>query len=242
MKLQLTMVLCAMFVASQAGAADTVQLKTDKDKLSYQKGVYTGQSFKRQSIDVDQKLFLRGVEDALSGVKTLMTTTEMVAVEEKFQRERAAKRAEETKATAEKNKKEGEAFIAANAKKEGVIILPSGLQYKVITEGKGKRPKATDKVLVNYRGTLIDGTVFDDSSKHEVHPLSMPVSGSRNNIPAGWTEALQLMKEGSKWQIFIPSNLAFGEQTFASFGQNVALIFDVELISIEKAEETEKKK
>lgn len=243
MKLQLAAVtLCAVFMASQANAAEKIQLKTEKDKLSYQKGVYWGNEFKKRSIEVDQELFLRGVEDALSGAVTLLTTKEMVEIEENFQRAQSAKKQEEKTKLAEKNKKEGEAFLAENAKKAGVKTLHSGLQYKVIAEGKGKQPKATDMVIVNYRGSLIDGTVFDDSDKHPERSSVMPVSGNKNNIPPGWTEALQLMKEGSKWQIFIPSKLGFGEVSFGSYGQNVVMIFDVELISIKKAGEAEKKK
>lgn len=243
MKLRLTVVaLCIVFSASQANAAEKIQLKTEKDKLSYQKGVYWGNEFKKQSLDVDRKLFLRGFEDALSGAEPLLTTKEMVAIEEKFQREREVKRQQEKKKLAEKNKKEGEAFLAENAKKAGVKTLPSGLQYKILAVGTGKQPKATDEVIVNYRGSLIDGTVFDDSNNHREHPAVMPVSGNRNNIPPGWTEALQLMKEGSKWQIFIPSKLGFGETPFGQYGQNLVMIFDIELISIKKSEKTESKK
>lgn len=225
-------------MASQANAVEKIQLKTEKDKLSYQKGVYWGNEFKKRSIEVDQKLFLRGVGDALSGAVTLLTTKEMVEIEENFQRAQSAKRQEEKKKLAEKNKKEGEAFLAENAKKAGVKTLPSGLQYKVIAEGTGKQPKATDMVIVNYHGRLIDGTVFDDSDKHPEHTAVMPVSGNKNNIPPGWTEAIQLMKEGSKWQIFLPSKLGFGEVSFGPYGQNVVMIFDVELISIKKSGET----
>ncbi len=242
MKLKLIVVLCAVFMASQAIAGEKIQLKTEKDKLSYQKGVYWGNEFKKRSIEVDRKMFLRGIEDALSGAETLLTTKEMVEIEENFQRAQSAKRTEEKKKLAEKNKKEGEAFLAENAKKAGVKTLPSGLQYKVVAEGNGKQPKATDMVVVNYRGRLIDGTVFDDSDKHPEHPAVMPVSGNKNNIPPGWTEALQLMKEGSKWQIFIPSKLGFGEVNFGPYGQNVVMLFDVELISIKKAGEAGTKK
>lgn len=231
MKFSLIVVLCAMCMASQVNAAEKIQLKTEKDKLSYTKGVYLGNSLKRQSLDLDQKILIRGIQDALSGGETLMTTKEMVEIEENFQRERAKKQEEANRILAEKNKKEGAAFLAENAKKPGVKVLPSGLQYKVITEGKGKKPKATDKVLVNYRGSLIDGTVFDDSDKHKEHPILMPVSDK--NLITGWTEALMLMKEGSKWQIFIPSNLGFQDKRLGTIGPNSVLIFEVELLSIE---------
>jgi FKBP-type peptidyl-prolyl cis-trans isomerase FklB len=136
----------------------------------------------------------------------------------------------------EKNKKEGEAFLAANKKKEGVITLPSGFQYKAIKEGTGKTPKATDTVTVNYRGTLIDGTEFDSSYKR-----GQPATFRVNGVIAGWTEALQLMKEGSKWELFIPANLAYGERgAGAAIGPNAVLIFEVELISVKPAESGEK--
>jgi FKBP-type peptidyl-prolyl cis-trans isomerase len=134
---------------------------------------------------------------------------------------------------AEKNKKEGEAFLKANAKKHGVKTLPSGLQYIVIKEGQGKKPKATDKVKVNYVMTLTDGTVLDDSTKRPAQPAVMPVGGDKKYIPAGWTEALLLMNEGSKWKIFCPSGLGFGENGYGLVGPNTVIIFDVELISIE---------
>ncbi len=240
MKLPLVVALCAVFVASQANAAEKIQLTTEKDKLSYTKGVNMGNNFKRQSVEVDQKIFLRGVEDAMSGAETLLTTKEMVGIEENFQRERAAKKAEERKKLADKNKKEGEAFLAENAKKEGVKILPSGLQYKVITEGTGKKPTATDKVRVTYLITQVDGTVLDDSDKRTEHPPLMPVGGDKKYIPSCWTEALLLMKEGSKWKLFCPSKLSFGEQGFGLIGPNLFTIYDVELHSIEKAEKAEK--
>lgn len=240
MKLQFMVVaLCAVFMASQANAAEKVQPKTDKDKLSYTKGWYLGNSFKKQGVEVDQKFFLQGIQDALSGSDTLMTVKEMVTFEENFQRERAAKREEEKKKLSEKNKKEGEAFLAENAKKKGVKVLPSGLQYKVITEGKGIKPAAADKVLVEYKGTLIDGTVFDDSSTHKERPVLMPVS--HKDLIAGWTEAMQLMNEGSKWQIVIPASIGVKDQGLPPMiGPNAVLIFDVELISVVKADGTGK--
>jgi FKBP-type peptidyl-prolyl cis-trans isomerase FklB len=138
------------------------------------------------------------------------------------------KQAERTKQLAEKNKKEGEAFLAANKTKEGIKTLPSGLQYKVIKEGTGKTPTAEDTVVTNYRGTLTDGTEFDSSYKRG-QPATFPVKG----VIPGWTEALQLMKEGSKWELFIPSNLAYGEQGAGGvIGPNAALIFEIELISV----------
>jgi FKBP-type peptidyl-prolyl cis-trans isomerase FklB len=147
-----------------------------------------------------------------------------------FQKEMMAKQQELAKKLGEKNKKEGEAFLSENRKKEGIKALPSGLQYKVVKAGTGKKPKSTDTVTTHYRGTLIDGTEFD-SSYRRGQPASFPVSG----VIAGWTEALQLMEEGAKWQLFIPPNLAYGERGAGSqIGPNATLIFEIELISIQE--------
>lgn len=240
MKLPLFVALCAAFLASQASAAENIQLKTPKDKLSYATGFNMGKNTKKQLDEVDQKIVMKGIQDSLSGAQLLLTTKETVEAEEKFQREKAARQQEENRILAEKNKKEGEAFLAKNAKKEGVITHPSGLQYKVITTGKGKKPAATDTVTVNYRGSMIDGTMFDDSDKHPVHPMFMPVSGP--SIIAGWSEALQLMNVGSKWRLFIPPSLGYKDNRVGPVGPNSVLIFDVELLSIEKAQDAEEKK
>jgi FKBP-type peptidyl-prolyl cis-trans isomerase FklB len=155
-----------------------------------------------------------------------------------FQKEMMAKREQAGKEAGAKNKVEGEAFLAENGKKEGVVTLPDGLQYKILKEGDGAKPKATDTVTVHYRGTLISGTEFDSSYKRK-EPVSFPVNG----VIAGWTEALQLMKVGSKWQLFIPSTLAYGERGAGpDLGPNATLIFEVELISIGKPEATQEKK
>jgi len=240
MKLRLVVAICALLIAGQANAAEKVELKTEKDKLSYTKGVNLGNNFKKQSIEVDQKAFLRGIEDAMSGAETLLTTKEMVELEENYQKARAAKKEEERKKLAEKNTKEGTDFLASNAKKEGVITRPSGVQYKVIVEGKGKKPRAEDKVKVNFRMSKIDGTVIEDTDKRPEHPAVMPVGGVKRYIPLGWTEILQLMSEGSKYHIVCPPQAGFGEQGMGPIGPNEVVIFDVELVSIEKAEKKEK--
>lgn len=227
MRLGWVVVMSVLLFAVHSGAEEQV-LKSQKEKLSYAIGVDVGNSFKKQSIDVDPEVFLKGLKDALSGEKVLMSDEEITAVKNAFRQEMMSKQAEETKKLAEKNKREGDAFLEENKKKEGVKTLPSGLQYKVLTEGSGKSPKATDTVTVNYRGAFVNGTEFDSSYKRG-QPATFPVNG----VIAGWTEALQLMKEGAKWQIFIPSNLAYGEKGAGSvIGPNAALIFDVELISI----------
>ncbi len=217
-----------MLVVTGVYAADEVTLKTQKDKVSYSMGLNLGKSLMRQPFEVDMDIFLRGFNDAVHKRKPLMTDQEMRETEIAFQKEMGEKQAQMMKAVAEKNKKEGETFLAENKKKEGVKNLPSGLQYKVITEGKGASPKATDTVTVNYKGTLIDGTEFDSSYKRG-QPATFPVNG----VIKGWTEALQLMKTGSKWQLFIPSDLAYGDKGAGpQIGPNAVLIFEVELLSI----------
>jgi FKBP-type peptidyl-prolyl cis-trans isomerase FklB len=230
MKLQLIAALGILLLTSQVNAEETLILKDQKDKVSYSIGVNIGNNLKRQSIDVNMDAFTQGIKDALSGGKTLMTEEEVNDTLKTFQQEMQAKRTEHLKELGEKNKKEGDAFLAENKKKEGVITLPSGLQYKVIKEGTGETPKITDTVTVNYRGTLIDGTEFDSSYKRG-QPATFPVNG----VIAGWTEALQLMKIGSKWQLFIPLDLAYGERAVGrDIGPNATLIFDIELLAIKK--------
>lgn len=219
-------------------SADQHELKTDKEKLSYSMGVATGMQMKRQSIDVDIDSFSKGLRDSVSGGKLQMTEQQVQEALTKFQQDMSAKQAEKTKQLAETNKKEGEAFLAENKKKEGVKTLPSGLQYKVITDGTGNMPKESDTISAHYRGTLIDGTEFDSSIKR-----GQPVTFAVKGVIKGWTEALQLMKEGSKWQLFIPADLAYGERgAGAQIGPNATLIFEVELISIQAPAEKKETK
>ena len=186
-----------------------------------------GGNLKRQSVEVDPDLLAKGVKDSYGGGKAILTEDEARKTITDFQKTLMAKQAETMHKLAEKNKGEGEKFLAENGKKEGVKTLPSGLQYKEITPGKGKSPKTTDTVTTHYKGTLIDGTEFDSSYKRG-QPATFQVSG----VIPGWTEALQLMKEGAKWQLFVPSNLAYGEKGAGrEIGPNATLIFEVELIS-----------
>lgn len=214
-----------------APGQDKMDLKDPKQRASYSIGADIGSNFKRQEIDVDAKALAAGLTDAIAG-KTALTEAEMKETMEAFRTEMMAKMQGKQKVAGEKNLKDGEAFLAANAKKEGIKVTASGLQYKVITSGKGKTPKATDTVKTHYHGTLIDGTVFDSSVERK-EPVSFPV----NQVIPGWTEALQLMKEGDKWQLFVPAKLAYGERGAGpKIGPNSTLIFEVELLAIEKGE------
>lgn len=219
-----------VFLAGQIRAQENPALKDQKDKVSYSIGMEIGKNMKKQSLDVNPEFLTRGIKDAFSDGKPLMTDQEMSEALMAFQKEMMAKQQELAKKLGEKNQKEGEAFLAENKKKEGMITLPSGLQYKVIKAGSGKKPKATDTVSVHYQGTLINGTEFD-SSYRRGQPVSFPVNG----VIPGWTEALQLMEVGAKWQVVVPSNLAYGDRGAGpQIGPNATLIFEVELISIQE--------
>jgi len=223
-------VLCVLLVAVQGMAQDSAILKTQRDKVSYSMGLDIGRMLKMQGVDVELELVTRGLKDAYTGNQPLLTDEEMQEVLTNFKKEFIAKQQELAKQQGEKNKKEGEIFLETNKKKEEVQTLPSGLQYKVLKAGAGKKPTATDTVTVHYRGTLIDGKEFD-SSYRRGKPATFPVNG----VIPGWTEALQLMEEGAKWELFIPSNLAYGERSAGGdIGPNATLIFEVELISIEQ--------
>jgi FKBP-type peptidyl-prolyl cis-trans isomerase len=188
-----------------------------------------GSKLKQGSVEVDQAILLRGVKDALSGSKLLLTDDEVKAVFTQLNTDVRKRLEEKAKIAGEANKKEGDEFLAANKTKDGVVTLPSGLQYKIITEGTGPKPTATDSVTCNYRGTLISGIEFDSSSKH-----GQPATFQVNGVIKGWTEALQLMPVGSKWQLFIPGELAYGERgPSPQIGPNSTLIFEVELLSIQ---------
>jgi FKBP-type peptidyl-prolyl cis-trans isomerase FklB len=229
MKRRLAFAMCGVIALSGAAfAADAPELKTDKEKISYSIGMDIGGNLRRGSIEVDPDMLAKGVKDSYGGGKTLLTEDQARQAINDFQQTLMAKKAEEMQKLSEKNKADGEKFLAENAKKEGVKVLPSGLQYKVITPGTGKSPKATDTVTTHYKGTLIDGTEFDSSYKRG-EPATFPVSG----VIPGWTEALQLMKEGAKWQLFLPPDLAYGERGAGrDIGPNATLIFEVELISV----------
>lgn len=228
MKVLVATLLGVALAIGQANAAEKTVLKTDKEKVSYSIGLNIGSNFKMQSIDIDVDALSKGIKDAIALNKPLLSEKEIQDTMAAFQKDMAAKQQEKMKVVGDKNKKDGEAFLAANKKKEGVKTTASGLQYKIIKEGTGKKPSAKDTVTVNYRGTLIDGTEFDSSYKRG-EATSFPV----DQVIPGWTEALQLMKVGSKYELYIPSNIAYGERGAGpQIGPNTTLIFEVELVSI----------
>jgi len=226
MRWMLTFVM--MLLPALAAAQDAPALKTEKEKLSYAMGMDLGAQLKTRGVDIDPSIFGRGLADALAGGKTLLTDAEAKAVIAELQKAMLVKQAAEAKVVGDKNKAAGDAFLAANKAKEGVVALPSGVQYKVLTAGTGKKPTVDDTVVCQYRGTLIDGKEFDSSYKRG-QPATFPVKG----VIKGWTEVLQLMPVGSKWQVVIPPALAYGERgTGADIGPNATLIFEIELVAI----------
>jgi FKBP-type peptidyl-prolyl cis-trans isomerase len=207
--------------------------KSPKERLSYAIGANIGGGVRKQSLAVDLDVLIQGIKDALAGGKMLMTgdqiSATLLSAQEEMKKKQAP-RIEKMKELAEKNRKEGEAFLAGNKTKEGVVTLESGLQYKILTAGDGQKPTADDTVVCHYRGSLLDGTEFDSSHKRN-QPATFPLT----RVIKGWTESLQLMPVGSKWQLFIPSDLAYGERGApgGKIGPNAALIFEVELLSIQ---------
>src|SRR6266699_5797856 len=203
------------------GQEKSPQLKDQKDKVSYSIGMNIGLNLSRQKVDINTDVLAAGIKDAIAG-KPQLTQDQVKDVMAQFEKDMEQKQ----KATGEKNKTDGAKFLEENKKKEGVKTTASGLQYKAVKEGTGPQPKATDMVTVNYRGTLIDGTEFDSSYKRG-QPATFPLNG----VIKGWTEALQLLKVGSKYQLFIPPNLAYGERAVGpDIPPNSTLIFEVELI------------
>jgi len=220
----------ALGLQAAMAADDQPALKDQKEKISYSLGMNIGTSLKMQSMDVDVDLMARGIRDTLSTNQTLLTQEEAREVMRAWQMEMRNKRMAQMKEQGEKNKKEGEAFLAENAKKPGVKVLPSGLQYKVLAEGTGPVPTSNDTVKAHYKGTLIDGTEFDSS-----YSRGQPFTTLVTRVIPGWTEALTKMKVGDKWQLFIPGNLAYGERGMPpKIGPDAVLIFEMELLGIEE--------
>jgi FKBP-type peptidyl-prolyl cis-trans isomerase FklB len=204
------------------------ELTTEKDKLSYAIGMKIGRGLKGDSVDVDQSILIQGLKDAMSGGNTRLTEEECKALLSDLSAELNAKKQAELHRIGEANKQAEQLFLVANKAREGIVTLPSGLQYKILDEGTGPKPTTTDTVICNYRGTLLDGTQFDSSQKR-----GQPSTVSVSQVIEGWKEALQLMPVGSKWRLFVPSELGYGDRSpVAGIGPNSMLIFELELLAI----------
>ncbi len=220
-----TLIITALLISATGHAAE---LKTLEQKASYSYGIDIIKNLKAQGVEIDLDAFVQGMRDSQSGAKPALSDQEMRQAKSKYQLKARERRLAEAKRIAEENKTKGEAFLAENAKKPGVVTTDSGLQYKIIKPGTGKTPKLNDTVVTHYRGTLIDGREFDSSYKRN-QPATFPVKG----VIKGWTEALQLMKEGAKWELYIPSDLAYGKSRRSELIQpNSTLIFEIELLEV----------
>jgi FKBP-type peptidyl-prolyl cis-trans isomerase FklB len=228
MKYLLVPILIAGLVLGVAFAGENMQLKGENDRLNYSYGYQIGEKFKKDGISFNMEILTKGIQDALSGRESMMYTTEMHDTLAEFTRQKSLARLSEKRQKAEQHRREGREFLEKNAKKPGVVTLPSGLQYKVIREGTGKSAGPGDRVTVNYRGTLINGREFDSSYRD-----NKPATFSVNEVIRGWQQALQLMKEGAEWQLFIPPDLAYGGRGPL---EDQTLILDLELISVESSE------
>ncbi|KTC94011.1 FKBP-type peptidyl-prolyl cis-trans isomerase [Legionella erythra] len=214
-----------------ATAATPATLTTDIDKLSYSIGADLGKNFKKQGIEISPSAMAKGLQDGMSGSQLLLTEDQMKDVLSKFQKDLMAKRNAEFTKKAEENKSKGEAFLSQNKTKEGVVTLPSGLQYKIIEKGNGAKPTKEDTVTVEYTGRLIDGQVFDSTDK-----TGKPATFKVSQVIPGWTEALQLMPAGSVWEVYVPASLAYGPRSVGGpIGPNETLIFKIHLISVKKS-------
>jgi FKBP-type peptidyl-prolyl cis-trans isomerase FklB len=234
MKVRLTplYVFAVLLIVALAHAEEQTVLKSQKEKLSYLIGVDIGRNLKARSADVDLNALVLGLKDTLAGNQLRLTEEEMKKLVAAFNEEMEKQGDEKVKGVSERNRRQGEEFLAENRKKKGVVVLKSGLQYKVITKGAGKSPIATDMVTIHYRGTLMDGKEFASS-----YSQGQPATFRVNTLIPGWAEALQLMKKGSKWQLFVPSNLASGKRSVGGhvIPPHPVLIYEVELISVKEA-------
>ncbi|MBI2786453.1 MAG: FKBP-type peptidyl-prolyl cis-trans isomerase [Legionella longbeachae] len=232
MKMKLvTAAIFGLAMSTAMAATDANSLVTDKDKLSYSIGADLGKNFKNQGIDINPDALAKGMQDGMSGAQLILTEQQMKDVLNKFQKDLMAKRSTEFNKKADENKSKGDAYLSTNKSKPGVVVLPSGLQYKVIDTGSGNKPGKSDTVTVEYTGTLIDGTVFDSTEKN-----GKPATFQVSQVIPGWTEALQLMPAGSTWEVYVPSDLAYGARSVGGpIGPNETLIFKIHLISVKKS-------
>lgn len=225
----------SMAMSTTIAAADataTTSLNSDMDKLSYSIGADLGKNFKKQGIEISPAAMAKGLQDGMSGGQLLLTEQQMKDVLNKFQKDLMAKRNAEFTKKAEENKAKGEAFMSQNKAKEGVVSLPSGLQYKIIQTGTGAKPAKDDTVTVEYTGKLIDGQVFDSTEK-----TGKPATFKVSQVIPGWTEALQLMPAGSTWEVYVPAGLAYDPRSVGGpIGPNETLIFKIHLISVKKSD------
>jgi FKBP-type peptidyl-prolyl cis-trans isomerase FklB len=229
MSLTVCFSLAALLCAAPFTVARAQEVITDPATESYSVGFQVGSDFRRQGVDIDPEIVLRGVLDAMEGEEPLMDVRERRDTLTELQIELADARRAEKERTDRENLEKGKVFLTENAKREKVVTLPSGLQYEVIAEGEGPSPMETDTVTVHYRGTLIDGTEFDSS-----YTRGKPATFNLDHVIGGWTEGLQLMKPGAKYRLFIPPDLAYGNRGAGSkIGANSTLIFEVELLSVE---------
>ena len=232
MRISIITFLCLIFLCNVSLAEDKTALETEDERISYSVGYQMGGDFKNQKLNIQPETFLKGIQDALAATQPAMSEQEMRQTLIDLKTKVEAQQREEKLAMTEKNRESGKAFLESNAKKEGVKTVQSGLQYKVLTEGDGEPPKATDTVTVHYRGTLLDGTEFDSS-----YSRNQPATFALNRVIPGWTEGLQLMKPGAKHMLFIPPELAYGERgAGAQIGPDSTLIFEVELLEVKSGE------
>ncbi len=230
--------ICLLVQSAWAADNQGTQLKDKKDKISYSIGVDVGKSIQKQKIDINPEPFMAGFKDGQADKPTLMTDEEIRQTLMALQTEMLEKQKTDMKEAATKNLAEGQKFLDDNKKKKDIVTTASGLQYRIIKEGKGDSPKATDVVTTHYRGKLINGKEFDNS-----YNRGEPVKFAVNGVIPGWTEALQLMKPGAKWELFIPSKLAYGENGVGQIiGPNSALVFEVELLTVEKGDKAKTEK
>lgn len=229
MKYLFAILLIVNLLPTVSRAAEQTPPRDQKARESYALGYEFGSNLKNNEVDVDENILLSAIRDALKGANPAVDSKEIIETLKLLRQKILVKLNLRREEIAVKNKEEGKAFLAMNKTKEGVRTFPSGLQYKVLNEGKGSSPQATDKVMVNYRGTMINGAEFDSS-----YSRGEPVTVNVNGVIRGWSEALQHMKPGSKWQLFVPAELAYGERSYNSIPPNSVLVFELELLSVEK--------